>query len=120
MMRGRPHGVVDSGMLPGEAMAVLGRMDLVFGLRLHSLILTAAQGVPVVGVDYDPKIRGFMELVGQGDLVCGIDDPHEAYFVRVEQALDDGGRLGRQLARSCEDVRRKILEEARRLGALLG
>ncbi len=120
LMRGRPPRVVDSGMLPGEAMAVLGRMSLVFGLRLHSLILAAAQGVPVVGVDYDPKIRGFMQLVGQGDLVCGIDDPHEAYFERVEQALDDGGRLGRRLARSCEDVRGKILEEARRLGALLG
>jgi polysaccharide pyruvyl transferase WcaK-like protein len=120
LMRGRPPRVVDVGMLPGEAMAVLGRMGLVFGLRLHSLIMAAAQGVPVVGVDYDPKIRGFMELVGLGNLVCGINDPDEAYFERVEWALDGGGRLGRRLARSCEDVRGKILEEARRLGVLLG
>ena len=73
-----------------------------------------------MGVGYDPKIRGFMELVGLGNLVCGIDDPDEAYFERVEWALDGGGRLGRRLARSCKEIRRKILEEARRLGALLG
>ena len=120
LMRGRPPVVVDVSMLPGEAMAALGRMDLVFGLRLHSLIMAAAQGVPVVGVDYDPKIRGFMELVGLGNLVCGIDDPDEVYFERVERSLDGGGHLGRRLARSCEDMRGKILEEARRLGALLG
>jgi polysaccharide pyruvyl transferase WcaK-like protein len=120
LMRGRPPRVVDVGMLPGEAMAVLGRMGLVFGLRLHSLIMAAAQGVPVVGVDYDPKIRGFMELVGLGNLVCGINDSDEAYFERVEWALDGGGHLGRRLARSCEDMRGKIREEARRLGALLG
>ncbi len=119
LMRGRLPRVIDAGMLPGEAMAVLGRMDLVFGLRLHSLIMAAVQGVPVVGVGYDPKIRGFMELVGQGSLVCGMDDPEDAYFERVERALDGGGRLGRRLARSCEDVRGKILEEARRLGTLL-
>lgn len=120
LMRGRSPGMVDAGMLPGEAMAVLGRMGLVFGLRLHSLIMAAVQGVPVVGVGYDPKIRGFMELVGLGNLVCGMEDPDEAYFERVELALDGGGRLGRRLARSCEDVRGKILDEARRLGALLG
>lgn len=120
LMRGQPPSVVDAGMLPGEAMAVLGRMDLVFGLRLHSLIMAAAQGVPVVGVDYDPKIRGFLELVGLGNLVCGIDDPDEAYFERVEWALDGGGHLGRRLARSCEDMRGRIREEARRLGSFLG
>ena len=120
LMRGRPPWVVDVGMLPGEAMAVLGCMGLVFGLRLHSLIMAAAQGVPVVGVDYDPKIRGFMELVGLGNLVCEIDEPDEAYFERVEWALDGGRRLRRRLARYCEDVRGRIREEARRLGALLG
>jgi polysaccharide pyruvyl transferase WcaK-like protein len=33
----------------------------VVGLRLHSLILASIQGTPFTSIDYDIKIRGFME-----------------------------------------------------------
>jgi polysaccharide pyruvyl transferase WcaK-like protein len=120
LMRARLPGVIDVDMLPGEAMAVLGHMSLVFGLRLHSLILAAAQGVPVMSVDYDPKIRGFMDLAGVGDLLCRIDDPTEKFIDGAKRALDGRERLGRQLLRSCKRIKEKIEVEARRLVAFLG
>ncbi|TRO46532.1 hypothetical protein E2P65_05600, partial [Candidatus Bathyarchaeota archaeon] len=64
LMGGSAPKVLGRGLLPGEALSVLGCMRLVFGLRLHSLIFAASQGVPVVGVGYDSKIGGFMELAG--------------------------------------------------------
>mgnify|MGYP006282563777 CR=1 FL=1 len=50
----RPGSVV-------EALGLLGEASLVVGLRLHSLILASIQGTPFTSIDYDIKIRGFME-----------------------------------------------------------
>lgn len=48
-----------------ELMAVTGLLDLVLGMRLHALIFAAAQGVPLAGLVYDPKVTDFLRLVGQ-------------------------------------------------------
>ena len=37
---------------------------LIIGMRLHTLIFSAGNGVPCIGISYDPKIEGFMEYVG--------------------------------------------------------
>ncbi len=120
LMRSRTAVVVDVGMTPGEAMAVLGCVDLVLGLRLHSLILAATQGVPVVGVDYDRKIRGFMELAGTGEYLWRPSEPPQALTERVRRGLDDSGSLGERLRHSCDSMKEKILGEAARLASLLG
>jgi len=51
---------VDGRHTPGEVLDIIGRTDLMVGVRLHSLIFSAIQGVPLVGISYDPKIDGFL------------------------------------------------------------
>ncbi len=46
---------------------VMGNLDVVVGMRLHSLIIAAGLGVPVIAADYDPKVTGFMAEIGQSD-----------------------------------------------------
>ena len=40
-------------------------MSLVISMRLHTLIFASGQGVPVVGIVYDPKVSGFLDYLGQ-------------------------------------------------------
>jgi len=40
-------------------------LDLMIGVRLHSLILALGLGVPIIGAEYDSKIKDFTEEVGQ-------------------------------------------------------
>ncbi|MEM8718397.1 MAG: polysaccharide pyruvyl transferase family protein [Cyanobacteria bacterium P01_G01_bin.39] len=40
-------------------------LDVVVGMRLHSLILAAGIGIPAIGIEYDPKVRYFMNEVNQ-------------------------------------------------------
>jgi len=42
---------------------LIGEIDLMVGVRLHSLIFSAIQGVPMVGISYDPKIDGFLSTL---------------------------------------------------------
>lgn len=50
-----------------EVFALTGQMDIVIGMRLHALIMATAQGIPVVGLSYDPKVDDFMKLMDNKD-----------------------------------------------------
>lgn len=48
-----------------EMLGVIGELDLMIGMRLHSLIMAAVMGVPSVGISYDPKVDSFLKLTEQ-------------------------------------------------------
>ncbi|MDW7725822.1 MAG: polysaccharide pyruvyl transferase family protein [Candidatus Methanoperedens sp.] len=50
-----------------EIMGIMGELDLLIGMRTHSLILTSAMCVPVVGIIPYPKSRSYMREIGQED-----------------------------------------------------
>jgi len=73
-MRRQADGfIVDTQCLPLETAAVLGQMKLVIGMRLHSVILAAVQGVPCAGITYDPKVANFAQRAGLGDFLSPLD-----------------------------------------------
>ncbi len=47
-----------------EILGMLAEMQLVVGMRLHSLIFSASGGVPVIGVSYDVKVDSFIQDIG--------------------------------------------------------
>jgi len=114
-MRNSGAKVVRRTLLPSEAMAVLGHMEVVLGLRLHSLIFAAAQGVPIISIDYDSKIRGFMELAGVEDYLYLPSVPPRAIIEGLERALDEAGGLKSLLSLSCTRMRENITIEAEKL-----
>ncbi|MFQ5811436.1 MAG: polysaccharide pyruvyl transferase CsaB [Armatimonadota bacterium] len=63
-LTGRPATVLEGTLSPGEALGVIARLDLLIGMRLHSLILGALAGAPLLGISYDPKVDAFLESLG--------------------------------------------------------
>jgi polysaccharide pyruvyl transferase CsaB len=45
---------------PQDMLAEVASCSLLIGMRLHSLIYAASQGVPMIGISYDPKIDQFL------------------------------------------------------------
>ncbi len=45
-------------------LSIIGCMDLLVGVRLHSLIYAAIMGVPLIGISYDPKCTACLTSVG--------------------------------------------------------
>ena len=56
--------VMSESMDSSLSIGVLSRMRAVVSMRLHGLIFAASQGVPLVGVSYDPKVTAFLDSVG--------------------------------------------------------
>ncbi len=47
-----------------EILGLASRCKLLVGMRLHSLIIAARAGTPVVGLVYAPKVRSFLKQLG--------------------------------------------------------
>jgi polysaccharide pyruvyl transferase CsaB len=75
-MFGSAHGLTIAGPFrtPTEAEVVTRKLDLLIGMRLHSLVLAAAAGVPVIALEYDRKVREFMKEIGQLDFSFALRD----------------------------------------------
>lgn len=76
-----------------DSATYLAQCDFVLGMRLHSLILAIASGVPVVGLIYDPKVKNLMFQVGV-----------EKYAMELGEATDTG------ISKTIEDVIHHRLE----------
>jgi polysaccharide pyruvyl transferase CsaB len=61
---GHDELVNTSGLHPRHIMAECGRCDVMIAMRLHALIFAAAQGVPCVAINYDPKVEALAHLMG--------------------------------------------------------
>ena len=59
-----PHYMVTQRQSIETTIGILSRMKAVIGIRLHSLMFSAAAGVPVIGMSYDIKVDGFLKYIG--------------------------------------------------------
>ena len=60
-----PHYFLDDAGSAGTIIGALSRMQAVVSMRLHALIFAAGQGIPLVGLVYDPKVSAFLRYIGQ-------------------------------------------------------
>lgn len=60
-----PSYVLKNAHSVRETIGLVAKTELVFGMRLHTLIYAAGKAVPVVGLIYDQKVSGFLDYIGQ-------------------------------------------------------
>lgn len=73
-----------------EFIHALEDVDILIGMRLHSLILASAKGIPVIALEYMPKIREYMQLIGQGAYILPMETPFgERLDKNIDSILDD-------------------------------
>ena len=49
---------------PEELFGLVGELDFIIGIRLHSIIMGSAQKVPVLGISYLPKVKNVLYRIG--------------------------------------------------------
>jgi len=71
-----------------EAIASIGKVELFFAMRLHVCILSVAQMVPFIPVNYDPKVGSFADKIGLGPLILEVDQVNSDLAERMPEALE--------------------------------
>jgi polysaccharide pyruvyl transferase WcaK-like protein len=102
-----------------EALNLIGGAVLVVGLRLHSLIFAAIQSTPIVSVDYDIKIRGFMGHMNLSQLLTETDMGLTRLSDKSIQALKQKEAISANLRKRVITVKSLINLEADRMVDLL-
>ena len=116
-LEGVPHYFLDDAGNAGTIIGALSRMEIVVSMRLHALIFAAGQGIPLVGVVYDPKVSSFLRYIGQ-ELFVDLDAlTEEGLKELIDQAAVQAGRPEAQAeaVRRLQDMERRNVDVARRL-----
>ncbi len=84
-----PYHIINEGTEPEMLISALSYMEAVVSMRLHGLILSSVNGVPLVGVSYDPKIGSFLKYLDYG----GCIDLKDVTAENLTAALDEAMKL---------------------------
>ena len=96
-----------------EMLGLLGNLHMMIGMRLHSLIMAAVMGVPIVGISYDPKIDSFMKqtsqpLAGRAETIT-----EDQMWNTIRKALETREANLPEYLRIIDEKREQALETAR-------
>ncbi len=103
-VRARMRDAEAAAILPGGGdpallAAAIGECDLVLAMRMHAGVFAALSGVPIVSLDYDPKVSRLMRQLGQPDFGLSLPDLTAEKLARLlSEAFQERGRYARHLA----------------------
>lgn len=107
-----PSRVMDRYMTVSDMLAVIGRCEIACGMRLHMLIFASVMNVPMAGIAYDPKIKGFMNYMSQTNLIELENFSAEQFTKLATGCIENLGGIKAQLEKSSEALREKATRNA--------
>lgn len=109
MMEKKPK-IVYEKYLPCKTLAIISKLYMLIGMRLHSLIFAAISGIPMVGLEYEPKILNFLKLANQksGGKVEALDQIH--LWTTIDQVLESRDKIAIELNKTREQLKKKAKE----------
>lgn len=91
-----------------EAFDIIRSMDVLVGVRLHSLIFAAAANVPFAAVSYDHKVDHFASSVNM-NVSCSIDNIDViSLYNEIIEKIENGDEEKKKLSQSVADLRELI------------
>ncbi|MGI5880614.1 MAG: polysaccharide pyruvyl transferase CsaB [Syntrophomonadaceae bacterium] len=97
-----PYQIVEQNLSSQQHLALISRLYLMVGMRLHALIFAASRGVPFAGISYDPKVDAFLNYFRLEPLSLNYEEMLQA----LQSLLND--QQGReQILKEAQTLRQK-------------
>lgn len=114
--------IIKGSYTPAEVKAVLGQMDLVLGMRLHSLIFSLTMGVPSIALSYTHKVRSMMETFGEVDYCLPVENLNSENIVELvsrasQESREKLQKSSARITEEAESLHDKMLAKLARTGS---
>lgn len=96
-----------------QTLGIVKKMDMLIGMRLHTLIYAASLGVPLIGLVYEPKVAGFLEYVRQKSAGDVTQLETEKLRQLVDEVWNKRDSVRKELEQVTADLKQKALENAK-------
>ncbi len=93
---------IEHKYLTEEMLSIIGNMDVLIGVRLHSIIHAAIMGVPMIAISYDPKINSFMHSINLKAMCSVYDFKCEFFMEEFEKTLQNAEKIKSTVAERIE------------------
>ena len=91
---------------------IISRCSLLIGMRLHSLIYAASVCVPIVGIVYDPKVKSFLDYVGQTHFIDAEKISSEGFISVISDCLKNKDAIKEDFSNRIELLCKKAKSNA--------
>lgn len=100
--------VVDKKLSIDEVLAYTKSFDMVIGMRLHSLIMSAASKVPMLALSYDPKVDSFMKEIELPYIINTENISSEIFLEQAKAVMNNQNEQRIHLKKMYEVKKEKI------------
>ena len=101
-------GCLRKKYLSEETLSIIGCMDVLVGVRLHSLIYAAIMGTPMIGISYDPKVDSFLASIQRPTPFTVRDFTLEKFQAVFRETVESRERICAETARAVEELVSKL------------
>lgn len=103
--------VIKNEYSPQELQGLIGRMDILMGMRLHSLIFGSTLNVPMIGIVYDPKVKNFSELIGTSSISLE-DMTEENFYSMIKDVYTKREEIKKKIEKNMNELKEKAFKNA--------
>lgn len=99
--------IVTGEYTPQELVHLFEDVDFHIGTRMHSLVLALLAGTPIVGIEYQFKTTGLMEMFDLEEYVLSIDDVDSRSLRKMfEKGYSDSQKIEKRIEDNLPAVRK--------------
>ena len=95
-----------------EIIGIVGKMELMLSMRLHSVIYSANVYVPTVNISYDPKVSNIVSYLGLGKSLEIADITGEKLEKQMSDIIENNEEIKNELLSKCADFKEKAKKDA--------
>lgn len=95
-----------------DLIGMLGSMEAVIGMRLHSLIFATAGGSPVIGISYDVKVDSFMKDIDSTACIPLSELSAERLCREIDLTMAHGRSIATTAAEKLRQLEKRNIQSA--------
>ena len=95
---------------PEELLLLISQLSLMIGMRLHSILFSSMVNIPFIALNYDPKVKYFVEDLDLTELLLELNDLSLKIFrKKVEYVWGNSDKIKKILAKKAKNLEEKAI-----------